>query len=190
MKKILLLNGNPKQSSFTHRLSSEYQHQAEKSAMVRRFNLSEMNFDPNLASGYDEVQELEACLSEFVEALIWAEHIVIVTPVWWGGLPAKLKGLFDRVLLPGMAFSFKDDSASVVQLLTGKTARVILTMDAPQEFAEQQSGPVLEQLSLYTLEFCGINKAGVTLFGSVILSDESQRNMWLKEVRSLGASIS
>ncbi|RZM83370.1 oxidoreductase [Pseudoalteromonas rubra] len=190
MKKVLLLNGNPKQSSFTHSLSSEYQHQAEKSAMVRRFNLSDMNFDPNLAYGYDEVQALETCLSDFIEALVWAEHIVIITPVWWGGLPAKLKGLFDRSLLPGAAFSYQDDSASVVQLLTGKTARVILTMDAPQEFAAQQSRPVLEQLGLYTFEFCGINKAEVTLFGSVILSDESQRMSWLKEVQTLGMDIS
>ncbi|MCF2909471.1 NAD(P)H-dependent oxidoreductase [Pseudoalteromonas sp. DL2-H2.2] len=190
MKKVLLLNGNPKQSSFSHRLSSEYQHHAEKSATVRRFNLSDMKFDPNLTCGYDEVQALEACLSDFIEALIWAEHIVIVAPVWWGGLPAKLKGLLDRGFLPGTAFSYQDDSASVVQLLTGKTARVILTMDAPQEFAEQQSRPVLEQLSLYTLEFCGINKAEVTLFGSVILSDESQRTSWLEEVQTLGMSVS
>jgi len=39
-----------------------------------------------------------------VEDLKWAEAIVFVHPTWWFGFPAALKGWFDRVLLPGVAF--------------------------------------------------------------------------------------
>ncbi|MDN3719732.1 NAD(P)H-dependent oxidoreductase [Roseibium salinum] len=38
--------------------------------------------------------------------MVWCEHFVVVHPLWWGGLPAKLKGVFDRILLPGMAFRY------------------------------------------------------------------------------------
>ena len=34
-----------------------------------------------------------------LDSLTWAEHVVLILPMWWGGLPAKTKGLFDRTLL-------------------------------------------------------------------------------------------
>ena len=36
--------------------------------------------------------------------LRWAEALVLVYPTWWYGMPAMLKGWFDRVWLPGVAF--------------------------------------------------------------------------------------
>ncbi|HBV77398.1 MULTISPECIES: NAD(P)H-dependent oxidoreductase [Vibrio] len=188
MKNILLLNGNPKRNSFSSHLSSAYEMEAKKVGSIRRFNLSDMIFDPNLESGYDDIQALEPCLSDFSQVLIWADHIVIVCPIWWGGLPAKLKGLLDRTFLPGTMFKFEGESIHPIQLLTGKTSRIILTMDSPVELSEEQSKPVLEQLSRYTLEFCGVKKAEVSLLGSVILSDENQRDCWLSTVADLGSS--
>lgn len=35
----------------------------------------------------------------------WAELLVFVYPTWWFGLPARLKGWLDRVLVPGVAFT-------------------------------------------------------------------------------------
>lgn len=188
MKRILLLDGNPKKNSFSTSLSSVYEVEAQKTGNIRRFNLSDMIFDPNLESGYNEAQVLEPCLSDFTQSLLWAEHIVIISPIWWGGLPAKLKGLFDRVFLPGVTFKYASDSIHPVQLLSGKTSRIILTMDTPEEMMKEHSKPLLEQLGRNTLEFCGVSKADVNLFGSVILSDDRQRSTWIEMVKELGSS--
>lgn len=185
-KKILVLNGNPKSSSYCQHLADLYAVQANEYFDIRRFNLSNMAFNPSLDFGYDAIQALEPCLIDFQQAILWAEHIVIVAPIWWGGLPAKLKGLFDRTFLPGFAFNYIDDNPSPVQQLQGKTARIIMTMDTPIDDIEVQAAPVIAQLDRYTLQFSGIEKAALTLLGSMILAEPNNKVAWENEVQKLG----
>lgn len=61
---------------------------------------------------------------EAVEDLRWCDAIVFVYPTWWFNLPAMLKGYFDRVFLPGVAFRLPKGSSSGVRetgLLPGLT---------------------------------------------------------------------
>ncbi|WP_438464620.1 NAD(P)H-dependent oxidoreductase [Marinomonas sp. PE14-40] len=193
MSNVLILNGNPKssqkQKSLSHSLADTYEIEARETAQVRRFNLADMVFNPSLEQGYDEIQQLEPCIVEFQESLMWADHIVIVSSTWWGGLPAKMKGLIDRAFIPGVTFKFEGDDPNPVQLMKGKTARILLTMDMPEEFVEDQAAPVLGQLSKYTLEFCGVSPVRTSLFGSVIMSDDSQKAQWLAQVSDLGKKL-
>ena len=185
-KKILILNGNPKANSYNQHLADLYELEARECNEVKRFDLATLDFNPSLESGYDSEQSVEACLSVFQEALLWAEHVVILTPVWWGGLPAKLKGLFDRTFLPGFAFRYSEGSIYPEQLLQGKTARLIITMDAPEDFAREQANPIIEQLDKFTLQFSGIEAAELTLIGSIIMSNKEQRAAWDAVVGDLG----
>ena len=43
----------------------------------------------------------------YVERLRWAEGLILVFPTWWYGMPAILKGYFDRVWVPGVAFDLE-----------------------------------------------------------------------------------
>jgi NAD(P)H dehydrogenase (quinone) len=43
-------------------------------------------------------------VAPFVERLLAADALVLVFPVWFDGIPAILKGFFERVFLPGVAF--------------------------------------------------------------------------------------
>ena len=45
----------------------------------------------------------------YVERLLAAEALVLCFPVWNFGLPALLKGFFDRVFLPGVSFDLRAD---------------------------------------------------------------------------------
>ena len=186
-KKILIINGNPKQSSYVKRLCDLYAISAKKNHSVKIHNLSLMQFNPSLDDGYDDIQKLEPCLVEFQEATHWADHVVIIAPVWWGTVPAKLKGLFDRALLPGVAFNYEAGNPLPIQLLTGKTSRIILTMDTPPEYyLTEQSAPAIAQLDICTLQFCGFEKAAHNLFGPIVDSPDEERATWEKEVSELG----
>ena len=58
--------------------------------------LGDLRFDPVLREGYQQVQALEPDLLQAQANILWAEHLVLVYPIWWGGIPALLKGFFDR----------------------------------------------------------------------------------------------
>jgi len=189
-KRVLVLNANPKSCSFCEQLAEAYAQEAHEQGEVRLLRLSEMDFNPDLKQGYDAEQPLEPALVEFQQALRWAEHLVICTPIWWGGIPAKFKGLLDRILLPGFAFNFEPGNPDPIALLSGKSARIIMTMDAPPEYyVETQDAPALKQLELATLRFCGLETVEHCMFGPVITSDSDQRVQWLSEIRALGSAI-
>jgi NAD(P)H dehydrogenase (quinone) len=44
-------------------------------------------------------------LTNYTQRLVDADGIVFVFPTWWYGMPAILKGYFDRVWLPGVALA-------------------------------------------------------------------------------------
>ena len=65
-------------------------------------------FDPVLSAderrGYHEVPTNRLPVAGYVERLLRAEALVLCFPTWCFGPPAILKGFFDRVLMPGVAF--------------------------------------------------------------------------------------
>ena len=54
--------------------------------------------------------------------ILWADHLVFVYPNWWSTVPALLKGLIDRMFVPGFAFKYRENSPFWDKLLKGKTA--------------------------------------------------------------------
>lgn len=76
---------------------------------LRSIDLYAEGFDPVLtrqehAAYLHEPGLIAARVQKHVDALLWAEHLVFVYPTWFQGPPAMLKGWFERVWLPGVAF--------------------------------------------------------------------------------------
>jgi NAD(P)H dehydrogenase (quinone) len=82
----------------------------------RHVDLYRSDFSPALTplerasyySGFDATQ-----LAKEIEDLRWAEAIVLVFPTWWFGPPAILKGWFDRVWAPGVAYDHSADLGAI-----------------------------------------------------------------------------
>src|SRR5665213_655105 len=132
-KKKFILLGNPDSEGMCHSIADTYEKTARDAGhTVDRLNIGEMQFDPILHKGYRAIQELEPDLKRFEDLVKWCDHFVIIHPVWWTGMPAILKGLFDRAWLPGSAFRYmklKSGKNSLMwhRLYRGKTARIIIT---------------------------------------------------------------
>ncbi|MEJ7676773.1 MAG: NAD(P)H-dependent oxidoreductase [Segetibacter sp.] len=104
-KKILIISGHPDKESFNFGLSEAYKKGAISSGVdIKEIVVRDLEFNPNLQFGYRKRTELEPDLIDAKEKIKWAEHLVWIYPVWWGSIPAILKGFIDRVFLPGFAF--------------------------------------------------------------------------------------
>lgn len=187
MKKICIINGNPKRDSYCGALAEAYQQGAlSKDHEVRVFSVGELDFDPILREGYDEKQPLEPDLVAVQEAMKWAHHSVWIFPVWWGAMPAALKGLIDRIFLPGFAFRFECGPVPK-RLLRGRSARVITTMDAPPVVYNVLYGaPVHTMIRKTVLEFCGVNPVKITSLGPLGMSAGLRKKSWLSMVEGIG----
>ncbi|GCC52690.1 flavodoxin family protein [Chryseotalea sanaruensis] len=187
-KKILIINGHPNKEAFNFGIAAAYKRGAETSgAAVKEVIIADLKFNPNLQFGYQKRIDLESDLKEAWEKIKWADHLVWVHPVWWGGLPAISKGFIDRLFLPGFAFKYRENSVWWEKLLKGKTAHIITTMDQPGWYYWLVYGrPSINQLKKSTLEFCGVKPVRTTYIGVVKSSSESLRKQWLRKVGQLG----
>lgn len=188
---ILIVIGHPDPESYCSALARAYKEGAAgRSAHIRTLDLSQMSFDPNLKYGYRKRTELEEDLLQAQEAIRWADHLVFVYPTWWGAMPAILKGFFDRVLLPGFAYRYRDNSPLWDKLLTGKSARLIVTMDTPlwyNRWIYKRAGHAVMKRNI--LNFCGIRPVRITEISPVSSSSEPQRVRWLEKVKRLGSEL-
>lgn len=191
-RRILIINGNPKHHSLCQAMAERYQEAAQEAGhTVRLVHLHQLNFALNLSQGFDREQALEPDLQALQQAIREAEHLVWVYPVWWGTVPALLKGLLDRVLLPGYAFRYEAGQTFPDRLLTGRSARLLVCMDTPPWYYRWlQGAPAHRMMKRTVLEFCGIRPVRISEFGPVITSSLQRRQAWLDAVGRLGASAS
>lgn len=179
---IILAHGNPE--SLTASMAESYRQGAlSQHANVKLINLNELHFNPILQGGYQSAQSLEPDLSDAQSAILWAQHIVFVYPIWWGAMPALLKGFIDRVFLPGFAFRYRPNSVWWDRLLSGRSARVISLMDTPPwAFRWVYRMPGHQQIRRTILEFAGIKPVSIQSIGPVRGATDLQKTKWLKQV--------
>src|SRR6516225_1863921 len=106
-------------------------------------NLYQEDFDPILSAqewrDYENTSENTRAVSRQVERLRQAEGIIFVFPSWWYGMPAILKGYFDRVWLPGVAFEFGPQAIRPL-LMSTRMFGVVTTTGAPEWFTRIYMG--------------------------------------------------
>jgi putative NADPH-quinone reductase len=188
-KRILVILGHPASNSFCGALAERYAQSAVRAGHeVRQLFLGAMDFDPVLREGYQQVQPLEADLRRAQADIVWAEHLTLVYPIWWGGVPALLKGFFDRVFLPGFAFKYREGKAFPDKLLHGRSAHLLVTMDTPPWYYRWvYRMPGLHQVRKTTLAFCGIEPQRTLTFGPILGSSADQRETWLLQAQAIAS---
>ena len=186
-KRVLVILGHPSGQSFCAALANQYAESANSAGNeVRLLKLGDLRFDPILHEGYNPTQPLEPDLLNAQAAITWAEHLVFVFPIWWGGIPALMKGFLDRILLPGFAFQYRKGKAFPDKLLKGRSAHLLVTMDTPPWYYRWvYRMPGLHQIRKTTLAFCGIKPTATLTFGPILNATPHQRDAWLLEARKL-----
>ena len=100
-------------------------------------------------------------------ALLWADHIVIIYPLWLGDVPAKLKAFLEQVLRPGDALSLTAQPFDR-KPLSGKSARVVVTMGMPALLYRWGFGAhSLKSLKRNVLWFVGVKPIRDSVIGMI-----------------------
>lgn len=190
MKKIFILLGHPDSGPepLSRQLADAYETAARAAGHeVRRTNLAGMTFDPILHKGYRSRMDLEPDLLKVQEDLSWCEHFVLFYPNWWGGMPALLKGMWDRMFLPRFAFSMWKNKFGWDALLKGRTARVVITCSNPVLLDHLAFGDFTASIKRSLLSFAGFS-VRVTGIGRSERLSETQKAHWLKRIGALAKS--
>ncbi|GGH52016.1 flavodoxin family protein [Frigidibacter albus] len=119
-------------------------------------------------------------------AILWADHLVLVFPLWLGGMPARLKAWLEHVFRED--FAFRRGAKGWERHLCGKSARIVVTMGMPAPVYGLWFGAHgTAQLSRSILGFSGIRPVRETRVGMVEGMSAAAREAWLGRMRKLGA---
>jgi putative NADPH-quinone reductase len=121
--RILLVLAHPLETSFTAAVAETARRALESGGhRVDLLDLHREGFDPRLSAaergGYFDTPYDMSAVAGLVERLRAADGLVLVFPQWWFNFPAVLKGFFDRVLAPGVAFSHDPAGGRITPRLT------------------------------------------------------------------------
>lgn len=192
-QRILIIQGHPDASArhLCHVLADAYAEGAQSTGHeVRRIEVAALDF-PLLRSQKDwESAALPPALQPAQDDIRWCSHLIMVFPLWLGDMPALLKGFLEQVARPGFAFRYKEgDLALTEKGLTGRSARVVVTMGMPAlVYRWVFRAHSVKSLERNILGFVGIAPVHETLVGGIgHLGDEGVRQ-WQTKLRRLGAA--
>lgn len=179
---------DPRGNRFGHVLANAYAKGAQEAGQeIKVLDVAASDF-PLLRSQEDWKSGIPpASIREAQNMIEWAEHLVIFYPLWLGTMPALLKGFLEQVFRPGFAIGESEAGKIPKKLLTGKTARIVITMGMPAfVYRWYFRAHSLKSLERNILGFCGIGPIKENLIGMVEAMNAFQRKKWIARMRVLG----
>lgn len=189
-RRILLIQGHPDPAGghLCHALADAYaQGASDAGHEVRRCDVAQLDF-PLLRSQAEWRDGLvPTALAPAQQDLLWAQHIVILFPLWMGDMPALLKGFIEQVARPGLSGMPATDGGMPPKQLQGRSARIVVTMGMPAlVYRYYFRAHSVKSLERNVLGILGVAPVQETLIGTVDRMDEATRAKWLQRMAKLG----
>lgn len=116
-----------------------------------------------------------------------ADHMVFVFPIWWGLMPAIMKGFVDKVIFPGEAYNYTESGNGMYSLIENiKSAAVITTMNSPWWYYALFYGNAIKRAFIKgTLAKIGIRKVKWVKLDNIKGRGEDKRKQKLQKIEKL-----
>jgi putative NADPH-quinone reductase len=186
--KVLVINGHPdpRPDRLCAALAEAYAvGAADAECPVRTLAIGDLNFPILRTATEFSAPAPKGPIRQAQEDIAWANHVVIVHPLWLGGEPALLKAFLEQVLRYG--FALEPEHKHLRGLLRGRSLRLIVTMGMPaMAFRLVFGGPGLKPLLPVAFFTAGFWPIRTTLLGGVGDASPERRAAWIKRMRKLG----
>ena len=189
LRNVLILNGHPDPASkgLCHALAEAYGDGAQQAGRaVRRIDVAALDFGFLRSQADFEKATPPPGIAAAQQDMKWANHLVVIFPLWLGDMPAVLKAFFEQTLRPGFAFEYRANGFPVMHM-KGRSARIIVTMGMPAfVYRWYFRAHGVKNLKRNILRFVGFSPVRDTLLGSVGTLGKERIGQVLEGVRTLG----
>jgi putative NADPH-quinone reductase len=189
-RRIVVIQGHPDPAPdhLCRALAEAYADGARRAGhVVEMIDLAGLDVPLLKSQNAFEHDPVPASLRPAQDAIVAADHLVLVFPLWLGTMPALVKAFLEQVLRPGVAFEYLDNGRQKL-LMTGRSARVIVTMGMPAPIYRWWFlAHGIRGLERNILGFVGFKPVRETLLGRVAAATPQRRAGWLTMMRTLGA---
>jgi len=181
---ILIIYAHPKTEGFcSYILETIQQILINQQREFEILDLYDMNYDAVLkkeelySAGNRKISSIN---KEIQEKIKKSETLLFIYPVWWGCMPAILKGFLDRVITPGFGFKYqKKNSLHFIpkKLLKQKKALVFMTAGSPRLAYLATGNPPKKIIKTFTLGTCGIDTTVIQFFNAKHLNEKRKAHI-------------
>lgn len=191
---FLVIYSHPSPLSFNHAIKETLVSQLKlRQQEVRVRDLYALEFNPVLRSV--EIEGFEKGLvpediSREQAHVRWANVLIFICPIWWGGFTSNLRGYLDRVF--SLNFAYAETPTGVKGLLSDKKVFTINTIGAPRQIYEEMGlfncmDKILDNI---VFRFCGLESIGRQYFAFVDACSAPERLGMLEEVKVIADRLS
>ncbi len=178
--KYLIIYAHPQTGCFCAEILKQVEQRLKKHKdSYRVLDLYRMKYDPRLkeqehyTSGGKAISPDNQKMQQHIKE---ADRLIFIYPIWWGSMPAILKGWFDRILTPGFAFKYQ----GVIPIgLLNKKAIVFMTSGGPGLYYFLTGFRNHKVIKNDILRFCGIKSKIVQIYSAQQLTSGKK-----EEIRS------
>jgi NAD(P)H dehydrogenase (quinone) len=173
-----IIIGHPYKQSFNYSILNTVLQSNPNATII---NLVDDQFNPAMLSQdlalFSKGKYADPLVGKYQQILNSTEKLIIISPIWWYGFPAIIKGFFDKVMLKGFAYT-EENNRLIGKLLHIKETQIITTGSAPAWYIKFFGGDPIGALKKRIFKDMGIKNIQWFHKGNITRSKESNRK-WL-----------
>lgn len=148
---VTIIYAHPWSGSFCHFLLETIEKELVlKKKEYQLIDLHADNFNPVLTEAelalYAKGDFIDPLVGKYQETLKVSSEVIVIFPVWWMGMPAILKGFFDKVMLNDFAWYYNEQQQKLLPLLDINKTTVVTTSEEPTDFIIKEGDPVSDAI--------------------------------------------
>ncbi|HMK87596.1 MAG TPA: NAD(P)H-dependent oxidoreductase [Steroidobacteraceae bacterium] len=190
-KRIVIIDGHPDpdESRYVHALANAYESGARSGGHdVVLLKIATLAF-PLLRTREDiDAGVVPRSIESARRALIRCDHIVLLYPLWIGGMPALLKGFLEQIFRDSISYAWSHERAAARHVLEGKSVRIIITMRmAATMYRDHLGSPTVKGRRKREIgSFLGVSSIRTRVIGRVESIGAARRAAILSAMSALG----